>query len=276
MEVSPLVLFCGVTADRVTRFAMVVMTMVFLLSLDAYRKSVRFGHKCWRAMGAGGDVAALDDSWRAVRSPAKDEDQCEEEGDGDYLPSDGSGSSSEESRDGSDEDDNDNEDDFDPRQLYSDLSQPLLSTSATDEMDGDAYAPVILAHHLTTSASPLTRRRYNALAHPTSSAYSTALQERREDGTARRQNAAGGEEDDGRQRLCVVCVAEERTIILWPCRCLSICEECRENLAERTPSNQHLCPTCRTEIKGFSRIVSSIPTLSNILLTPQCIPQFIP
>lgn len=35
-----------------------------------------------------------------------------------------------------------------------------------------------------------------------------------------------------------------------------MCEECREHLAERTPAAQHLCPTCRTPVKGFSRIVS--------------------
>lgn len=68
-----------------------------------------------------------------------------------------------------------------------------------------------------------------------------------------------------RSRLCVVCCCEERTIINWPCRCLALCDECREALS--TTGNQSestnaqgegmflpLCPTCRTPVQAFSRL----------------------
>ncbi|PWN47230.1 hypothetical protein IE53DRAFT_382280 [Violaceomyces palustris] len=79
-----------------------------------------------------------------------------------------------------------------------------------------------------------------------------------------------------RKRLCVVCCVEERNVICWPCRCLCLCMECREQLASRPPrSNRqrqanhhhnpssssstqntptHLCPTCRTPVQAFSRL----------------------
>lgn len=65
-------------------------------------------------------------------------------------------------------------------------------------------------------------------------------------------------------RLCVVCCCEPRTIINWPCRCLALCDECREILATQQKTtvtrSSHgvlpvqLCPTCRTPVMGFSRM----------------------
>lgn len=50
---------------------------------------------------------------------------------------------------------------------------------------------------------------------------------------------------------CVVCQSEPRTILAWPCRCLSICEECRVSLAM---NNFGTCVCCRQEVMGFSRL----------------------
>ena len=50
---------------------------------------------------------------------------------------------------------------------------------------------------------------------------------------------------------CVVCQSEPRTILSWPCRCLSLCEECRVSLAMNNFSN---CVCCRQEVVGFSRL----------------------
>lgn len=50
---------------------------------------------------------------------------------------------------------------------------------------------------------------------------------------------------------CVVCQSEPRTILAWPCRCLSLCEECRVSLAM---NNFGTCVCCRTEVVGFSRL----------------------
>ncbi|KAK0196481.1 hypothetical protein F5146DRAFT_1129270 [Armillaria mellea] len=40
---------------------------------------------------------------------------------------------------------------------------------------------------------------------------------------------------DDRRQNCVICTTEAREIICWPCRCLSMCDNCRESLASRFP-----------------------------------------
>jgi len=58
-----------------------------------------------------------------------------------------------------------------------------------------------------------------------------------------------------RQRLCVICQTENRTILIWPCRCLALCEDCRDNLASRPVAGKvQTCPCCRTAVAGFSRL----------------------
>jgi hypothetical protein len=54
-----------------------------------------------------------------------------------------------------------------------------------------------------------------------------------------------GISDDEAQRNCVICMTELRVIICWPCRCLSLCDECRGSLAARSPASKHHCPCCR-------------------------------
>ena len=54
---------------------------------------------------------------------------------------------------------------------------------------------------------------------------------------------------DGPQ--CVVCQSSPRTIIVWPCRCLSLCDDCRVSLAM---NNFDKCVCCRREVISFSRI----------------------
>ncbi|KAG0232414.1 hypothetical protein BGW42_008205 [Actinomortierella wolfii] len=51
--------------------------------------------------------------------------------------------------------------------------------------------------------------------------------------------------------LCVVCQAEPRNILLRPCRCLALCNDCRELLAIRRFKQ---CPCCRSDVQGFSKI----------------------
>ena len=50
---------------------------------------------------------------------------------------------------------------------------------------------------------------------------------------------------------CVVCQSAPRTVLSWPCRCLSVCEDCRISLAM---NNFGTCVCCRTDVVGFSRI----------------------
>ena len=50
---------------------------------------------------------------------------------------------------------------------------------------------------------------------------------------------------------CVVCQSCPRTILVWPCGCLSMCDECRVGLAAR---NYSKCICCRTDIAAYSRL----------------------
>ncbi|KAI9809212.1 MAG: hypothetical protein M1825_002503 [Sarcosagium campestre] len=50
---------------------------------------------------------------------------------------------------------------------------------------------------------------------------------------------------------CVVCRSNPRTILVWPCRCLSLCEDCRVSLAMNNYGN---CVCCRRDVAGFSRL----------------------
>ncbi len=50
---------------------------------------------------------------------------------------------------------------------------------------------------------------------------------------------------------CVICQSSPRTILAWPCRCLSICEECRVTLAM---TNFTTCVCCRQDVVGFARL----------------------
>jgi hypothetical protein len=63
------------------------------------------------------------------------------------------------------------------------------------------------------------------------------------------QQGAAGMGGDGPQ--CVVCQCSPRTIIVWPCRCLSLCDDCRVSLAM---NNFDKCVCCRREVISFSRI----------------------
>jgi len=63
------------------------------------------------------------------------------------------------------------------------------------------------------------------------------------------EDGASGLGSDGPQ--CVVCQSTPRTIIVWPCRCLSLCDDCRVSLAM---NNFDKCVCCRREVASFSRI----------------------
>jgi hypothetical protein len=98
--------------------------------------------------------------------------------------------------------------------LYADLSS-AASTSTS--------APVLLAHMTDTAASPLTRRRYSRLVsgEGTLSEHGTIFDDWSKIIDDRRSMLGSAEEDDGlsgSRRNCVICTAEPRQIICWPCR----------------------------------------------------------
>ncbi|KAJ2840421.1 hypothetical protein FBU31_000428 [Coemansia sp. 'formosensis'] len=51
--------------------------------------------------------------------------------------------------------------------------------------------------------------------------------------------------------FCVVCWKSPRCVMLRPCRCLCLCNECRSALALR---NFDHCPCCRRSVIGYSRV----------------------
>ena len=69
--------------------------------------------------------------------------------------------------------------------------------------------------------------------------------------------AKGGSWDSGAEGMgssgpqCVVCQSNPRVIMVWPCGCLSICDDCRVGVATRNFSN---CMTCRTTVTAYSRL----------------------
>jgi len=60
---------------------------------------------------------------------------------------------------------------------------------------------------------------------------------------------AEGMGSDGPQ--CVVCQMSPRTVLVWPCGCLSLCDDCRVGLASK---NYTTCVCCRTNVAAYSRL----------------------
>lgn len=50
---------------------------------------------------------------------------------------------------------------------------------------------------------------------------------------------------------CAVCRSAPRTVLVWPCRCLSLCDECRVSLAVNGFGS---CVCCRRDVMAFSRL----------------------
>jgi len=159
----------------------------------------------------------------------------------DYIPHTPSSSHS-----SSDDEENDH-----PAELYHNLTSDESSTGPV---------PVLLAHMVNSSSFPLTRWRYQRLI-ASASQYGTPTVESQVDSVAsnlrrrRRLTELSEEEgwDKGRMN-CVICTARPRQVICWPCRCLALCDDCRENLASRSSASNHSCPCCRRRVEGFSRI----------------------
>lgn len=195
------------------RFLGLVFRITFYVLYRAYRFLSYYLWRLARTAGIGGDNETLRETW-ATSGAGVDAEEAEDE---DWTPgseaeSEASGTGSEESGEDSDEE----PDDFDPSTLYCDLAS----------QDEPPDTSLVLAHHL--SPSPLTRRRYSALAASNSGqAFSSAVEHRRMElrRSAEDRGPSDGWEaqrrlelDEGRQRFCVVCTVEERSIICWPCR----------------------------------------------------------
>lgn len=110
----------------------------------------------------------------------------------------------------------------------------------------DAEEAKILSSHLSTNSNKrLTRSQYQDMF---SKADSTeALLKLIVD----KRNVDSDDHDQGRESLCVVCRVNPRQVVLWPCRCFALCEDCRLGLAVK---NFKGCVCCRRPVESFSRI----------------------
>lgn len=172
---------------------------------------------------------------------------------------------------------------LDPSENYSQLSPLHLATLLDPKTQQQRSEARMLAHHLTNSgittrsqyrhaqsfanAKLLTSTRYR----PASSSIPTNGPLSQEDeaclleqlilshraqptsstnqGASTWRDGAVGMGAGGPQ--CVVCQSAPRTVLTWPCRCLSLCEDCRVSLAM---NNFGTCVCCRQTVVGFSRL----------------------
>lgn len=58
-------------------------------------------------------------------------------------------------------------------------------------------------------------------------------------------------DDEDSRSSCVVCRINRRNVVLWPCTCFALCEDCRISLGLRGFTS---CACCRTEVHGYSRL----------------------
>lgn len=160
------------------------------------------------------------------------------------------------------------------------LARLLAPTDPADRQEAE-----ILAHHLNSDrivtrssyrrarlldrARVLTSRRYSPISSSSSPGPNFPLRKLSPDEEesileklilSRRSASASSQQQTWREGAeglgaggpqCVVCQASPRSILVWPCRCLSLCEECRVSLAI---NDFGTCVCCRQEVFGFSRL----------------------
>ncbi|KAK5133707.1 hypothetical protein LTR08_007461 [Meristemomyces frigidus] len=157
------------------------------------------------------------------------------------------------------------------------LDMSLLSRLLNPRSASDREEARLLSYSL-LSSRPMTRSRYrretdrgrtqllNGLRGTAAHAHSAEEEERdlehfvltqRSKAKARAKAAKSGTWDSGAEGMgpggpqCVVCQSAPRTILVWPCGCLSACDDCRVGLAAR---NYTKCICCRTDIAAYSRL----------------------
>jgi len=245
------------------------------------RELYRFGVTLWRVMKG---------TWRVARGRAVDAPAPPQERHGSIHPEERDSGDDEESVYGMflrgevpSDDDEDDDAEFDPdipishsdddgyvsgsddEDVAEETEAISLYTDLSDAAATSTSAPLLLAHMTDTSASPLTRRRYSRLVSlptqlrertpcPEDDDLANFVLQRRQAKASTGQQATVESEEDSTRRNCVICTTEARDIICWPCRCLAICDDCRQNMASRSAASKHICPCCRRGVDGYSKI----------------------
>ena len=53
------------------------------------------------------------------------------------------------------------------------------------------------------------------------------------------------------QLICPICCSNPRNVILWPCQCLTVCDDCRLKLGHRAIKN---CISCNKHVEGYTKL----------------------
>ncbi len=69
-------------------------------------------------------------------------------------------------------------------------------------------------------------------------------------------------EEENEDRLCVICLVNERNTTVLPCRHMCMCDECAQELRKQT----HKCPICRIHVRLLLRISPPPAVLLTLLL----------
>ncbi|CEP61031.1 putative ubiquitin-protein ligase ASI1 LALA0_S02e05182g [Lachancea lanzarotensis] len=137
-------------------------------------------------------------------------------------------------------------------QLGSELTDLLLPTVAAPNDAGDQDPQWLISmwtllQYETHCDRRLTRSQYARLNE------SRVLQEVVAERSLNAQKRDDTNNSTERDLSCVVCKTNVRNIVLWPCKCFAICEECRVSLGAR---GFNTCICCRAPVNGYSRINS--------------------
>ena len=159
-----------------------------------------------------------------------------------------------------------------PSDPASDLSLTNLARLLDPHSPEEREEALLLASHLQSSV-PMTRsafRRRQATQRsrillPPSTAEADEEAALEQYILARRRDAAAKQQQGGSERawasgadglgaggpVCVVCQSAPRSVLVWPCGCLSVCDECRVGVAAR---NFGTCLCCRTGVVAYSKL----------------------
>lgn len=125
----------------------------------------------------------------------------------------------------------------------------LVTTEQTRLASQQEFSPMdlrILRAHLSSHDSHIiTRSKFNSNSSEPASKLLDLMMEKRSN------LVPDSDDQDHGLPECVICQTNPRQIILWPCKCLSICESCRVSLIVRGFND---CVCCRRKVELYSKV----------------------
>ena len=75
-----------------------------------------------------------------------------------------------------------------------------------------------------------------------------ALQHTSDNHTASLASTNSSKQDDSKGGLCIVCMEDEKSVVLIPCKHLYMCKVCTDKLIAQSGRQKAMCPVCRNLI----------------------------